>query len=137
MPRRASCVLPCHAAVHAGVLEPEGSMKAVAGRVGLSDAGEDLPVAALGEPPQQLRAELASCAGAVIIDVDIDAGLGRPLEGSQALHRLAIRKPMIRPSRSRTSHSWVARSPPVRAAISATVGTSISQLIAVFWTQGR
>jgi hypothetical protein len=39
-----------------------------------------------------LRVELASCAGAVIIDVDVDTGLGRPLEGSQALHRLPIRK---------------------------------------------
>jgi hypothetical protein len=53
--------------VPAGVLEPEGSIKAVAGRVGLGDAGEDLPVAALAEPAQQLRVELASCAGAVIV----------------------------------------------------------------------
>ena len=67
-------------------------MKAVAGLVGLGDAGEGLPVAALGEPAQQLSVELASCAGAVMVDVDIDTGLSRPLEGSQALQWLPIRK---------------------------------------------
>jgi hypothetical protein len=50
-----------------------------------------LPIA-LGEPAQQLRAELASCAGAVTVDVDIDTGLSRPLEGSQALQWLPIRE---------------------------------------------
>ena len=72
-------------------MEPEGSMKAVAGVVGLSDAGEGLPAPALGEPAQQLRVELTSCAGAVMVDVDIDTGLSRPLEGSQALQWLPIR----------------------------------------------
>ena len=112
-------------------------MKAVAGLVGLGDTGEGLPVAALGEPAQQLRVELASSAGAVMVDVDIDTGLSRPLEGGQALQWLPIAKPMIWSSRSRTSQSWVARSPPMRAAISSAVGTSISQLIAVFSTYGR
>jgi len=78
--------------VPAGVLEPEGSMKAIAGLIGLSDAGEDLPVAALGEPAQQLRVELASCAGAVMVVVHIDTGLSRPLEGNQTLQWLPIRK---------------------------------------------
>lgn len=72
-------VLPCSAAVHAGVTEPEGSMKAVAGHVGLSDAEEDLPIAALGEPPQQLSAQIASRAGAVMVGIDIATGLSRPL----------------------------------------------------------
>jgi hypothetical protein len=67
-------------------------MKAVAGLVGLGDAGEGLPVAALGEPAQQSRLELASSAGAMMVDVDIDTGLGRPLEGGQALQWLPIRK---------------------------------------------
>jgi hypothetical protein len=67
-------------------------MKAVARLVGLSDAGEGLPIASLGEPAQQLRVELASSASAVMVDVDIDTGLGRPLEGGQALQRLPIRK---------------------------------------------
>jgi hypothetical protein len=48
--------------------------------------------APLGEPSQQLRVELASSASAVMVDVDIDTGLGRPLEGSQALQRLPTRK---------------------------------------------
>jgi hypothetical protein len=67
-------------------------MKAVAGLVGLSDAREGSPVAALGEPPQQLRAELASCAGAVMVVVHIDTGLSRPLESNQTLQWLPIRK---------------------------------------------
>jgi hypothetical protein len=46
----------------------------------------------LGEPAQQLRVELASSAGAVMVDVDIDTGLSRPLEGGQALQWLPIRK---------------------------------------------
>jgi hypothetical protein len=50
-------------------------MKAVAGLVGLSDAGEDLPVAPRGEPPEQLRVQLASSAGAVMVNVDLDTGL--------------------------------------------------------------
>jgi hypothetical protein len=45
--------------------------------------------ATLGEPAQQLRVELASSASAVMVDVDIETGLRRPLEGSQALQRLA------------------------------------------------
>jgi|GEM_PF-6168688 hypothetical protein len=67
-------------------------MKAVAGLVGLSDAGEDVPIPALGEPPQQLRVELASPAGTVMGDVDIDTGLDRRLEGGQPLQWLPIRK---------------------------------------------
>jgi hypothetical protein len=98
----------------------------------LGDAGEGLPVAPLGEPAQQLRVELASSAGAVMVDVDIDTGLSPRLEGGQAW--LPYAKPMIWSSCSRTSQSWVARSPSMRAAISSTVGTSISQLMAVFWT---
>jgi hypothetical protein len=70
-------------------------MKAVARLVGFSDAGEGLPIASLGEPAQQLRVELASSASAVMVDVDIDTGLGRPLEGSQALQRCPYAKPMI------------------------------------------
>jgi hypothetical protein len=68
-------VLSCRTPVHAGVLKSEGPMKAVAGLVGLSDAGEDLPVAPRGEPPEQLRVQLASCAGAVMVNVDLDTGL--------------------------------------------------------------
>ena len=60
----------------------------MAGLVGLGDGSEDLPVAALGEPPQQLRVELASRAGAVMVHVDVDTGLSRPLEGNQALQWL-------------------------------------------------
>jgi len=78
MPRRASCRASMP---RAGISRRPGT-----------PASEDLPVAALGEPPQQLRLELASCAGAVMVDVDIDAGLGRPLEGGQALRRLPIGK---------------------------------------------
>jgi hypothetical protein len=100
----------------------------------LGDAGEGLPVAALGEPAQQLRIELAAPAGATMVEVDIDTSLSRRLEGSQALQWLPVRKADDLSSRSRTSHSWVARSPSMRAAISPTVGTSISQLIAVSWT---
>jgi hypothetical protein len=72
---------------------PGGTRRiAVARLVGLSDAGEGLPIASLGEPAQQLRVELASSARAVMVDVDIDTSLGRPLEGSQARQRLPIRK---------------------------------------------
>ena len=67
-------------------------MKAVAGLVRLSDAGEGLPIAALGKPPQHLRVELASCAVAVMAVVHIDTGLSRPLEGNQTLQWLPIRK---------------------------------------------
>jgi hypothetical protein len=67
-------------------------MKAIAGLVGVSDSGEDLPVAALGKPQQQLRVELASSAGAVMVVVHIDTGLSRPLEGNQTLQRLPIGK---------------------------------------------
>jgi hypothetical protein len=51
-----------------------------------------LPVAALGEPPQQLHVELASYAGAVMVAVDIATGLSRPLESGHALQSLPIRK---------------------------------------------
>jgi hypothetical protein len=85
-------VLPCNAAVQARVLEPEGSMEANAGLVGLSDSGEDLPVAALGEPLEQLCVELASAAGAMMGAVDVDTRLSRPLEGSQPLQCLTARK---------------------------------------------
>ena len=112
-------------------------MKAGAGLVGLGDAGEGLPVAALGEPAQQLRVELASSAGAVMVDVDIDTGLSRPLEGGQALQWLPIRKADDLVISLEDEPIVGARSPSMRAAISSTVGTSISQLIAVFWTQGR
>jgi hypothetical protein len=67
-------------------------MKAFARLVGLSDAGEGLPTASLGEPAQQLRVDLASSASAVMVEDDIDTSLGRPLEGSQALQRLPICK---------------------------------------------
>jgi hypothetical protein len=54
--------------------------------------GEGLPVAALGEPAQQLRVELASSAGAVMVVVHIDTGLSRPLERNQTLQWLPISK---------------------------------------------
>jgi len=59
-------------------------MQAVAGLAGLSDAEEDLPIAALGEPPQQLRAQIVSRAGAVTVGIDIDTGLSRPSGSSPA-----------------------------------------------------
>src|SRR5208283_4008006 len=65
-------------------------MKTVAGLVGLGDAGEGAPIAALGEPTQQSRVQLAATAGTVMIDVDIDAGLGRPLVGSQAIECVSV-----------------------------------------------
>jgi hypothetical protein len=104
-------------------------MKAVAGLVGLSDAGEGLPVAALGEPAQQLRVELASSAGAVMVVVHIDTGLSRPLEGNQTLQWLPIRKADDLVT-SLEYEPFVGGAEPTAP----TVGTSISQLIAVFWT---
>ena len=44
---------------------------------------------------EQLRVELATSASAVVLNVDIHTGLSGPLEGSQALQRLPIHKPMI------------------------------------------
>jgi hypothetical protein len=49
-------------------------------------------VAPLGEPSQQLRAQLATSAGASRLNVDRDTGLSGALEGDQALQRLPIRK---------------------------------------------
>ena len=51
-----------------------------------------MPIAALGEPPQQLRVQIASRAGAVMVGIDIDTGLSRPLEGRELLQWLPIRK---------------------------------------------
>ena len=51
-------------------------MEAVAGLVGLGDAGEGSSIAALGDAPQQLGVELAADAGAVVVGADIDAGFG-------------------------------------------------------------
>jgi hypothetical protein len=70
-------------------------MKAVAGLVGLSDAGEGVPIAALGEPAQQPRVELASSAGAVMGNVDIYTGFGRPLEAANRFSGCPYAKPMI------------------------------------------
>jgi hypothetical protein len=42
-------------------------------------------VAPVGEPSQQLRVQLATSAGAVTLNVDIDTGLSGPLERSKAL----------------------------------------------------
>ncbi len=67
------------------MLEPEGSMKAVAGLVGLGDAGEGSPIAALGEPVQQLPVEFAAAADTLMVDGDIDTGLSRPLVGSPGI----------------------------------------------------
>ena len=109
-------------------------MKAVAGLVGLSDAGEGLPVAAFGETAQQLRIELASSARAVMVDVDIDTGLSRPLESNQTLQWLPIRKANDL-SVSLEDEPLVGGAEPIDARSHlTTVGTSISQLIAVFWT---
>jgi hypothetical protein len=83
-------LFPFDAPVQAGVLKSEGSMKSVAGLVRLSDAGEGSSIATLGESAQQLRVQFAAAAGAVMVDVDIDTGLSRPLEGTQALQRLSV-----------------------------------------------
>jgi hypothetical protein len=39
-----------------------------------------------------MRGELAASAGAVMVDIEIDTGLSRPLEGCQALQWPTIRK---------------------------------------------
>ena len=98
---------------------------------------KDLPIAALGEPPQQLREQIASRAGAVMVGIDIDTGLSRPLEGRELLQWLPIRKANDLSVSLEDEPLVVARSPSMRAAISATVGPSISQLIAVVRTYGR
>jgi hypothetical protein len=69
-----------------------------------------------------------------MVDVDIGTSLGRPLEGSQALQRLPIRKTddLIIPLEDEQFVGGAG--PSMRAAMSATVGTSISRLIAVVWT---
>jgi hypothetical protein len=74
----------------------------------------------------------------VVGAVDVDAGLSRPLEGSQPLHWLPIRKAddlII----SFEDEPFVGGAEPVdaRRHFSATVWTSIFQLIAVFRTYGR
>ena len=113
-------------------------MQAVAGLVGLGDAGNRLAITPIDEPPQQFGVERCSATGAVMAGIDVDAGLSRPLQGGQPLERLCVREAeMTRSPPWRTSHSWVSRSPVIRAAISVTAGTSISQLIAVSSTYGR
>jgi hypothetical protein len=128
-----TALFPYHASVQAGVLEPEGSMEPV---VELGDAGDGLPVGALGESMQQLTKKVR------VLRRRGDGrcphtSLGRPLEGGQALQGLPMREADDLICRSRTSHSWVTRSAPMRAAISPRVATSMSQLMAVLWTQVR
>ena len=80
--------------VQAGVLEPEGSMETVAGLVGLGDAGEGLPVGALGEATQQLTKKFASCAGAVMGDVGIPVSVAR-WKAARRFKGCPCAKPMI------------------------------------------
>src|ERR1700724_278268 len=92
-----SCQLPCFHTTRrykAGVLEPEGSMETVAGLVGLGDAGEGLPVGALGESTQQLTKKFASCAGAVMGDVDIPVSVAR-WKAARRFKGCPCAKPMI------------------------------------------
>lgn len=62
-----AAVFPFDAPVEAGIPKPEGSMKSVAGLVGLGDAGEDSPVAAIGEAAQHFYVECAAAAYAVMV----------------------------------------------------------------------
>jgi hypothetical protein len=89
-----TALFPYHASVQAGVLEPEGSMETVAGLVGLGDAGEGLPVGALGEATQQLTKKFASCAGAVMGDVGIPVSVAR-WKAARRFKGCPCAKPMI------------------------------------------
>src|ERR1700744_855947 len=87
-----AAVFPGGTAVKADVGEPEGWVEAVAGVIGQSDAGEGLPAATFGECAPQVHIQRGSCATAVLVGVNVDAGFSRPLEAGQALQRLPVGK---------------------------------------------
>ena len=80
-----AAVLTFDAPVEAGIPKPEGSMKSVAGLVALGDAGEDSPVAAIGEAAQHFYVECAATACAVMVAADIDTCLNRSLVEGHAM----------------------------------------------------
>ena len=80
-----AAVFTFDAPVEAGIPKPEGSMKSVAGLVGLGDAGEDSPVAAIGEAAQHFYVECAATACAVMVAADIDTCLNRSLVGGHGM----------------------------------------------------
>jgi hypothetical protein len=86
-----SCQLPCFHTTRRykpASRNPKDRWKLLLASLGLGDAGEGLPVAALGESTQQLTKKFASCACAVMVDIDIDTGFRRPSEGGEALQWL-------------------------------------------------
>jgi hypothetical protein len=72
-----------------------------------------------------------------MVGIDIDTGLSRPLEGRELLQWLAIRNANDLSISLEDEPLVGGAELSMRAAISATVGTSISQLIAVVRTYGR
>jgi len=84
--------LPFNAAVETDLPEPQGSMKCGTGLVGLRDGGKHSPIAALAEPVQKLRVQLAAAAPPVMVGVDVDPGLGRPPVGGMEIQGMSVRE---------------------------------------------
>ena len=67
-------------------------MKSVAGLVGLSDAGECSPEAALTEPVEELRVQRAAASAAMLVAGNIESGLDRPPKGRVEIEGVRVRE---------------------------------------------